>query len=77
MNTGIQNIKVMNNTDVNKILRAGFRLIRSDKHSLIIKVQSKGEYCHGWKTLEKGFKTFREVEARMKILLEDERTIEF
>jgi hypothetical protein len=66
----------MRNTDANKLLKAGFRFIRADLHSLTIKVQSRGEYSHGWKNLEKGFKTKKDVIDRLNKLLEDEKTIE-
>lgn len=66
----------MRKEDAQKLLRAGYQFIRSDKHRLSIKIQSSGEYSHGWKTLEKGFKTQKEMEARMDVLLKDEKTLE-
>lgn len=66
----------MNSRDRQKLTEAGYRFIRSDQHSNSIKVQSNGTYSHGWKTLEKGFKNFKEVEKRMNELLKDKKTIE-
>lgn len=51
------------------------RIVRCDTRDLKIKVQSRGQYSHGWKILEK-FKTKRELEERMKELLKDKNTVE-
>jgi hypothetical protein len=66
----------MRGTDVNKLLKAGYRFIRGDRHSNSIRIQCQGTYSHGWKILEKGFKTYNEVEKRINELLEDEKTLE-
>jgi hypothetical protein len=66
----------MNKNDTQKLLRAGYRFIRSDKHILIIKIQSRGSFSHGWKTLEKGFKTIKELDQRMTELLLDDKILE-
>lgn len=66
----------MNKNDAQKLLRAGYKFIRGDKHSLVIKTQSSTELSHGWKTLEKGFANYKAVEKRMQELLKDEKTLE-
>lgn len=37
----------MNKTDLEKLLKAGYKFIRPDIHSLVIKEQSHGGYSHG------------------------------
>ncbi len=66
----------MNKNDSDKLLKAGYVFIRTDKTIMSIKTQSNGEYSHGWKILEKGFKTIKEMDARMQELLQDEKTLE-
>lgn len=66
----------MRNTDLDKLLSAGYRFIRGDRSKNAIKVQSHGSYSHGWKILEKGFKSYKQVELRINELLQDEKTIE-
>lgn len=66
----------MRKEDAQKLLDAGYKFIRGDKHRLSIKTQSSGKYGHGWKDIEKGFKTQKEMEARMNVLLKDEKTLE-
>jgi len=44
---------------------------------MAIKTQSaNGQYSHGWRALEKGFKSVKEMEARMQVLLQDKMTLE-
>jgi len=69
-------IKHMTKTDLDKLLKAGYTFIRTDKHSLCIKTQSQGQYSHGWRTMEKGFKTIKEMDKRLQELLKDEKTLE-
>jgi hypothetical protein len=67
----------MRKEDSIKLLKAGYTFIRADKASKTIKTLShNGQFSHGWKTLEKGFATMKEVEKRMNELLMDEKTLE-
>lgn len=66
----------MNKQDTQKLLKAGYRFVRTDVHLMAIKVQSHTDLSHGWKVLEKGFTTKKEMNARMQQLLEDEKTLE-
>lgn len=62
--------------DTQKLLKAGYRFIRTDLHLMAIKVQSYTELSHGWKVLEKGFASRKAMDARMQELLKDEKTLE-
>ncbi len=67
----------MNKNDTQKLLASGYRFIRTDTVMMAIKTQShNGQYSHGWKILERGFKTVKEMEKRMQVLLEDKMTLE-
>ncbi len=66
----------MNKRDSNKLLKAGYRFLRIDKHLMAIKIQTSSPVSHGWKVLEKGFATFKAVEKRMEELLKDEKSLE-
>ncbi len=66
----------MNKNDLDKLAKAGYTFIRSDKRQLAIKTQSHGTYSHGWRILESGFSSFKAVERRMEELLKDEKTLE-
>lgn len=65
----------MNSRDTQKLIKAGYRFIRTDNHNKTIKVQSRTDLSHGWKILER-FKTGAEMMVRMKELLNDDKTIE-
>lgn len=66
----------MNKDDSQKLLDAGYTFIRTDKTMMAIKTQSHTTLSHGWKVLEKGFKTIKEMEQRMAVLLKDKMTLE-
>lgn len=66
----------MNKQDQQKLLKAGYRFVRTDKTMMAIKVQSHTDLSHGWRALEKGFKTVKEMDARLQELLKDEKTLE-
>ena len=66
----------MNKNDSQKLLDAGYTFIRTDTNLMAIKTKSHGEYSHGWKVLENGFKTIKEMEQRKSVLLQDKMTLE-
>lgn len=53
--------------DQQKLLRAGFTLIRSDQHNLRIKF--RGSPDNDWRTLENGFKSKAALKRKMDELL--------
>jgi predicted Rdx family selenoprotein len=64
----------MNATDQQKLVKAGFTIIRTelapgsgDNH----RIKTKGSGSHEWKTLEKGFPTKAALERRVNELLKD------
>ena len=65
----------MTQTDQQKVIDAGFRIIRSDLHRLVIKLKSSENSC-GYKDLEKGFTSRTALNRRMIELLQDPWTIE-
>ena len=68
----------MNGRDQQKLINAGFTIIRKEDFNLngSLRIKTKGNGSHEWRTLEKGFATKAALERRMKKLLEDEKTIE-
>jgi len=62
----------MTSNDKEKILKAGFIIIRSDLDNLKIKKLSGS---HAWSTLESNFKNKTAVLRRMKELLESDTII--
>ena len=66
----------MNKDDTQKLLKAGYRFIRTDRHMMAIKVQTHSDLSHGWKALEKGFATVKEMDERLQVLLKDDKTLE-
>ena len=68
----------MNATDQQKLVNAGFTIIRKEDFNLNagLRIKTKGNGSHEWKTLEKGFETKAALERRMKELLRDEKTVE-
>ncbi len=57
-----------------KVIRAGFTIIRSDEHNLLIKFKDK--HHSNWNVLSQGFKSKAELNRRMNDLLTDIKTIE-
>jgi hypothetical protein len=68
----------MNATDQQKLVKAGFTIIRKEDFNMNgqMRIKVKGSGSHEWKTLEKGFATKAALERRMKQLLEDPMTVE-
>lgn len=64
----------MTQADQLKVMRKGFKIIRSDMFRLQIKYKD-AESVH-WKTLEKDFPNKTQLEKRMKELLENKNIIE-
>lgn len=64
----------MTQKDQIKVINAGFTIIRADYFRMSIKFKSN--LSTEWKTGEKGFKTKKELEERMKQLLEHSHFIE-
>jgi hypothetical protein len=67
----------MNATDQQKLVSAGFTIIR--KENIMngqLRIKTKGAGSHEWKTLEKGFASKEALERRMKELLQDPKTVE-
>lgn len=60
--------------DQYKLTKAGFTIIRIDFENLRIK--SKGQGGHEWKTFENGFKNKTDLLKRMSTLLKSEYIIE-
>jgi len=66
----------MNETNQQKLVNAGFRIIRREDHlPAYLRIKVKGG-SHEWKTLEKGFATKAALNRRMDELLKDEKTVE-
>lgn len=62
----------MDATNQQKIIAAGFKIIRPEAHVQgQLRIKSKGPGGHEWKTLEKGFESKAALERRMKELLKD------
>ncbi len=66
----------MNATDQQKLIRAGFTIIRKEGHLTGRRIKYKGNGGHEWKTLEKDFPNNTALDRRMKELLNDEKTVE-
>jgi hypothetical protein len=68
----------MNATDQQKVVNAGFTIIRKEDFNLNgqMRIKTKGTGSHEWKTLEKGFATKAALDRRMKELLQDPKTVE-
>lgn len=68
----------MNATDQQKLVNAGFTIIRKEDFNMNgqMRIKTKGAGSHEWKTLEKGFATKAALERRMKELLQDPKTVE-
>lgn len=67
---------MMTASDQQKLINAGFRIIRCDYLQNRIKYQSQGSHAHGWKLLEKDFSSKTALDRRRKELLEDPMTVE-
>lgn len=65
----------MNGTDQQKLVRAGFTIIRKEDHIRLI-IKFKGPGARDWRTLEKGFASKAALERRMNELLKDEKTVQ-
>lgn len=63
----------LTNNDAQKLIKAGFTIIRADYQRLVIKYKGKGQ-CE-WKDLEKGFLSRAGLERRMKELLKNDLII--
>jgi hypothetical protein len=72
------NFSKMNATDQQKLVRAGFTIIRKEIYNAnkILRIKTKGSGSHEWKTMEKDFPSIAALERRMNELLKDEKTIE-
>lgn len=68
----------MNATDQQKLVNAGFTIIRKEDFNLNgqMRIKTKGAGSHEWRTLEKGFPTKAALDRRMKELLQDQKTVE-
>ncbi len=64
----------MTTKDQLKVIRAGFKIIRSDEHNLLIKFKDK--HHSNWNVLSQGFKSKAELKRRMDELLKDVKTVE-
>jgi hypothetical protein len=64
----------LNSRDVQKILKAGFTIIREDRERLLIKC--KTEERNEWYTWEKNFKSKTEMRRRMDSYLKYDKVIE-
>lgn len=58
--------------DANKLLRAGYRLFRTDRSSMTIKESNGG----GWKKHSGPFDTVKAMEAEFKAVLQDEKHLQ-
>ncbi len=68
----------MNATDQQKLVAAGFTIIRKEDHVgvKLMRIKTKSNGGHEWKTLEKGFPTKAALQRRMNELLKDRMVIE-
>jgi len=66
----------MNHADQQKLLNAGFTLLRRYRHRLMIRVIHPGEKPGHWALYEKGFRSIEALNKRMEELLQDEMVIE-
>jgi len=69
----------MNVSDQQKLVAAGFTIIRKEINNDLrvnLRIKTKGNGSHEWKTLEKGFASKAALERRMKELLKDTKTVE-
>jgi hypothetical protein len=66
----------MNATDQQKLVNAGFTIIRKEDFNYILRIKVKNNDSREWRTLEKGFATNAALGRRMKELLQDEKTVE-
>lgn len=57
-----------------KLIVAGFTIIRSDEHNLLIKFKDK--HHSNWNILSQGFKSKAELKRKIDELLKDVKTIE-
>lgn len=64
----------MTSKDQLKVLKAGFKIIRSDEHNLLIKFKDINHL--NWTVLNNGAKSKAELKRRMNDLLTDIKTIE-
>lgn len=64
----------LNSRDVQKILKAGFTIIREDRHRLAIKCKTAKQA--EWHTLEKDFVSKAAMRRRMDEMLKDYNIIE-
>lgn len=62
----------MRDKDHEKLMRAGFSILRADRNNLVIKIKSGS---HSWKTLAKT-PTAAELDKRMAELLQHPKNIE-
>jgi len=56
----------MNNRDHNKLMQAGFTIIRADSSSMTVKEKTAG---HSWKKLRGPFETKAALKKEMEMLL--------
>ena len=64
----------LNSRDVQKILKAGFTIIREDRHRLAIKCKTAKQA--EWHTFEKDFPSMAAMRRRMDEILKDSKIIE-